>query len=80
MTKPPKDTEMWKAAYLQAAYETDGDKMAARVATARRAITSRLGALEGSSDHHAERRQIKAAMGALMGIEGEALDWDYIKS
>jgi hypothetical protein len=76
MSDELKDTEMWKAAYLQAAYETDGEKMAARIAAARQAITKRLGALEGSSDHHAERRQIKAAMDALMGIEGDALEWD----
>jgi len=50
--------------------------MAARIAAARRAITKRLGALESSSDHHGERRQIKAPMDALMEIEGEALDWD----
>jgi hypothetical protein len=75
MSKALHDTEMWKAACLQAVYEDDGEKITARPATAH-TITKRLGALAGSSNHHAERRHIRAAVDALPEIEQEAIEWD----
>jgi hypothetical protein len=72
----PQETDgRWVEAYLRAALEVDGQKMRERILTVREAVARRLKELEGNSDHHAERREIQAALVALMMLEDEASLW-----
>jgi hypothetical protein len=65
----------WVNAYLQAAYEVNGREMPERINVARKAITQRARELEGSSNHHAERHEMTAALAALTSLGEQALDW-----
>jgi hypothetical protein len=67
--------EKWVEAYLQAAYEVSGRQMPERITVARKAISERTRELEGSSDHHAERHEMKAALAALATLAAESREW-----
>jgi hypothetical protein len=65
----------WVESYLRAALEVDGQKMPGRIVAAREAVAERLKDLKGSSDHHAERREMQSALAALTCLEDEVRIW-----
>ena len=71
----PNINKPWIEAYLRAALEVDGQKMADRIISARDAVAGRLKSLEGNSDHHAERHDMESALAALAVLEDEARSW-----
>jgi hypothetical protein len=56
------NNEKWQQLYMLAATEVDGNKIPERIAAVREAIRGRLQDLEHSSDHHAERKQLKDSL------------------
>ena len=60
--------------YLVAA-EVDGKKIPERIAAVREAIRGRLQDLEHSSDHHAERKQLKHTLTKLDVLQSESREW-----
>jgi hypothetical protein len=67
--------EKWTELYRQAVLEVDGQKMPERITAVRQAIRGRLGDLESSTDHHAERHEIAAALKALDVLETDSRKW-----
>ena len=55
----------WQEPYQQALLEPDEEQLSARVAAAEMAISNRLRALAGNSNHHAERQAIEDALASL---------------
>ncbi len=74
----PKQHQKWEQAYFCAALEGDGQKTASRIGAAREAVAERKKDLEGSSDHHAERRDMDAALEILNGLEDESRVWPLV--
>ncbi len=68
----------WIELYLRAALEVDGQKMTERIVAAREAVAGRLKDLEGSSDHHAERHEMRSALAALTCIKDETRVWPTV--
>jgi hypothetical protein len=66
------NNEQWAQLYALAATESDGEKIPEKVAAVRAAIRGRLQDLERSSDHHAEREQMKTTLARLDVLEAEA--------
>jgi hypothetical protein len=64
--------EPWVFLYLEAARETDADKVPPRVAAARQAMETRLQDLEQESY---ERRRIEDALYGMFVLETEARKW-----
>ena len=71
-----KDHQNWEGAYLDAALEVHAQAMPERVRSARDAIAGRLKKLEGSSNHHAERRQMESALRCLTALEEDVRRWN----
>ena len=67
--------EKWEELYVIAAKEVDGKKVPYRVAAVREAIRGRLQDLEGDSDHHEERVNLKTTLAHLDVLEAEARMW-----
>lgn len=65
----------WEELYRAATLEVDGKRMPYRVAVAREAIHLRLQELEDSSNHHAEREQLKITLEHLKVLESESQQW-----
>jgi hypothetical protein len=69
--QPPKETDEevryaeWRDLYKQALLEVDEKKLRDRIAAAEKAISNRLGAIAGDSDHRAERQAIEDALSSL---------------
>ncbi|HEX8816903.1 MAG TPA: hypothetical protein VF753_15505 [Terriglobales bacterium] len=57
--------EEWLALYQQALLELDQQKLKERIAAAEKAISGRLQAITGTSNHHTERRAIEDALSSL---------------
>ena len=69
----------WQPAYRAALLELDPKQLPDRVIAAETAIFSRLQAISGNMDHHAERRAIEDALAGLRVLKREALaypDWE----
>ena len=69
------NNEKWEEFYRAAVMEVDGKKMPDRLSAVREAIHERLQDLERSSDHHAERARMKAALERLKVLESESREW-----
>ena len=69
------NNEQWQELYLLAATESDGNKMPEKVFAVRKAIRGRLQDLEHSTDHHAEREQMKTTLARLNILEADARMW-----
>lgn len=61
---------VWFNLYKVALLEFDMRKMPERLSLANKAIKERLRQLEGSSDHHEERYDIRAALDNLRVLDG----------
>ena len=59
----------WREPYQQALLELDEKKMSERIAAAETAISNRLRAIAGSSNHHAERQAIDDAISSLRALK-----------
>ena len=68
--------ENWEELYKLAAAEADGKKVPERVSAVRDAIRGRLQDLEQSSDHRAERDQLKATLTHMDVLLAESRDWE----
>lgn len=55
----------WQKPYQQALIELDQKKLREHIAAAETAISTRLKAIAGSSNHHAEREAIADALSSL---------------
>ena len=55
----------WREPYQQALLELDQKKLSERIAAAETAVSNRLRALAGDSNHHAERQAIDDALSSL---------------
>jgi hypothetical protein len=55
----------WREPYQQALLELDQKKLSERIAAAETAISNRLRAIDGDSNHHAERQAIDDALSSL---------------
>lgn len=55
----------WREPYQQALLELDQDKLSERIAATETAISNRLRAIAGDSNHHAERQAIEDALSSL---------------
>ena len=55
----------WREPYQQALLELDQKKLSERIAAAEMAISNRLRAFAGDSNHHAERQAIDDALSSL---------------
>lgn len=69
------NNEKWEELYMIAAKEVDGKKVPDRVDAVREAIRGRLQDLEGDSDHHEERVNLKSTLARLDVLEAEARRW-----
>lgn len=65
------NNEQWAQLYALVATESEGEKISEKTAV-REAIRGRLQDLEHSSDHHAEREQMKTTLARLDVLEAEA--------
>jgi hypothetical protein len=70
----------WKEPYLAALKETDQKRLTDLTYAAENAIFFRLGELEGSADHHEERKELKAACNDLLKIRTNKLGWPPLTS
>jgi hypothetical protein len=55
----------WREPYQQALLELDQKKLSERIAAVETAISNRLRAIAGDSNHHAERQAIDDALSSL---------------
>lgn len=67
----------WQSAYQAVLAETDTHKLFKLVEIAQSAVLTRRVALEGSADHHAERRAIEAALANLRVLKRDRLNFDH---
>lgn len=67
--------ENWETSYRLVALEVNGRKMPGRISAAREAITGRLRAIEGDSDHHEEGDRLEHAVNALRVLTTETKAW-----
>jgi hypothetical protein len=72
---PVPNSFSWKEPYLAALKETDQKRLTDLTYAAEEAIFFRLGELEGSTDHHEERNELKATCDDLMTIRVSKLGW-----
>ena len=63
----------WREPYQQALLELDPKKLRDRIAAAETAISNRLRAIAGSSNHHAERQAIDDALSSLRVLKRNSL-------
>jgi hypothetical protein len=63
----------WQEPYQQAVLELDQKKLGERIAAAETAISNRLRAIAGSSNHYAERQAINDAMSSLRVLKRNSL-------
>lgn len=66
----------WERPYLEAVLETDQSRLEKKLREAEAAMQNRLQAPASSSDVHAEREAIEAAMKALAVLKQERLSSD----
>lgn len=65
------EDKAWFDVYKAAMLELDPQKLPERIVAAKEAVHLRLKAIEGNSDHHAERQQIEDALNSLRILERE---------
>ena len=65
--------EEWREPYQQALLEIDQDKLSERIAATETAISNRLRAIAGDSNHHAERQAIEDALSSLRVLKRNSL-------
>ena len=63
----------WREPYQQALLELDQKKLIERIAAAETAISNRLRAIAGDSNHHAERQAIEDALSSLRVLKRNSL-------
>ncbi len=63
----------WQHAYELVLVETDTRKLFKLVEVAEAAVLTRCAALEGSANHHSERRDLEAALAKLQVVKKERL-------
>jgi hypothetical protein len=63
----------WQEPYQQALLELDQKKLIERIAAAETAISNRLRAIAGDSNHHAERQAIEDALSSLRVLKRNSL-------
>ena len=63
----------WQKPYQQALLELDQEKLRDRIAAAETAISNRLRALAGDSNHHAERQASEDALSSLRVLKRNRL-------
>jgi hypothetical protein len=69
------ENDNWEEFYRLAALEVDGQKMSDRISTARKAITRRLGEIDGENDHQEERKRLEHALDTLKALTTETQAW-----
>lgn len=63
----------WREPYQQALLELDQKKLRDHIAAAETAISNRLRAIAGDSDHHAERQAMEDALSSLRVLKRNSL-------
>ncbi len=63
----------WREPYQQALLELDQEKLSERIAATETAISNRLRAIAGNSNHHAERQAIEDALSSLRVLKRNSL-------
>ena len=63
----------WREPYQQALLELDQEKLSERIAATETAISNRLRAIAGDSNHHAERQAIEDALSSLRVLKRNSL-------
>ena len=63
----------WRESYQQALLELDQEKLSERIAATETAISNRLRAIVGDSNHHAERQAIEDALSSLRVLKRNSL-------
>jgi hypothetical protein len=72
---PEPNSPSWRQPFLEALVETDKEKLLKLVHATEGAIFLRFNELEGSSDHHEERSEMRAACATLLSIQVNKLGW-----
>lgn len=70
----------WKKRYAAALRESDPEKVVAAVLAAEEALFLRGQEINGSPEHEAERKEIRAASADLLAIKIHKLGWPKIST
>jgi hypothetical protein len=74
-TPPPPNHVSWRTLYARVRMETDKSQLAGLIHSVEAAMFARYSELTSSSDHEAERSEMKSASKNLLRIKTETLGW-----
>lgn len=77
-TAPASSSVPWRRLYAQARMETDMSKLAELVESVGAAMFARYPELTTSSDHEAERAELRSAAKTLLRIKTDTLGWPSV--
>jgi hypothetical protein len=77
---PEISASTWKERYNKAVRESDPSKVHEAVLVAEVAMFKRGMELDGSADHHAERKEMEAASSDLLAIKIHKLGWPKLSN